>query len=146
MDYTNKNGTQLPTIDKVVEIASEIAQRLPVQHLVPYDRPVVGEALYILNRTSACHFTLKPNITTHPCLLAGVAGAAENVKPKWNDVASEARHFQNLLREENGREMEGGRGMMEDAVARLREFLEQETRSCSMDFKGVEGVLIKVTL
>ena len=30
--------------------------------------------------------------------------------------------------------MEGGRGMMEDVVSRLREFMEQEARSCSMDF------------
>ena len=100
MIYTNKDRTQLPTIDKVVEIAREIAQRLPVQHLMPYDRPVVGEDLYILNMTSAGYFTLKPNITTQPCLYAGIAGPAENMRPTWNGVVSEDRHFQNLLREE----------------------------------------------
>ena len=36
-----------------------------------------------------------------------------------------------------------GRGMMEDVVARLKDFIESEMRSCSMDVGGITPVYVQ---
>lgn len=73
---------------------------MPVRHLMPYDEPVEGENLFLLNRTASGLFTLKPNITKQPCLYYGDNEYHQLLQPKWNILQPEDYLIENVLRVE----------------------------------------------
>ena len=52
-------------------MVGEMIRQMPIRHVMPYDEPVDDGSLFLLNRTASGLFTLKPNITTQPCLFYG---------------------------------------------------------------------------
>lgn len=99
MVYTAQPN-QLPTITQVLQMVNEMTSRVPVRHRMPYDEPVAGDDLFLLNRTASGLFTLKPNITTQPCLFYGDNEYHLVLQPKWNSLQPKDYLIENVMREE----------------------------------------------
>ena len=79
----------------------DLMSQMPVRHRMPYDEPVEGEDLFLLNRTASGLFTLKPNITMQPCLFYGDSDLNEDLQPEWSRFTKREEFIeQNVLREE----------------------------------------------
>lgn len=98
MIYKNDDYSKLPTIGQLLQLIKELKKRIPVRHLMPYDRPVEGDNLFILSKTSTGLFTLKPNITKQPFLYYGISGNGENIKTSWGCLNSTERYIWQLKR------------------------------------------------
>ena len=100
MVYSNSDISKLPTIKQLLQLIKEMKQKVPVRHLMAYDRPIEDEDLFILSRTSAGSYTIKPNITMQPFLYAGHAGEASTMKPSLENVNKEDFHAFQLMNKE----------------------------------------------
>lgn len=100
MIYRNDDYSKLPTISQLLQLIKEMKDKVPVRHLMPYDRPVDGDNVFILSKTSTGLFTLKPNITQQPFLYFGQSGDGANLKTSWAMLNSAERYIWQLKRVE----------------------------------------------
>lgn len=100
MIYTLQNKEQLPTITQVLGMVGEMIRQMPIRHVMPYDEPVDDGSLFLLNRTASGLFTLKPNITTQPCLFYGDSEYHRVLQSSWCKLGREDYMIENVLREE----------------------------------------------
>ena len=98
MIYKNDDFSKLPTIGQLLQLIKELRGKIPVRHLMPYDRPVEGDDVFILSKTSAGLFTLKPNITMQPFLYLGMSGSGANLKTSWGRLNPVDRYIWQLKR------------------------------------------------
>lgn len=100
MVFIEENREQLPTISQVLDMVGEMTSKMPVRHRMPYDEPIGGNDVFLLNRTASGLFTLKPNITQQPCLYFGDNDYHRVLQPAWNILKREDYLIENVLREE----------------------------------------------
>ena len=81
-------------------MVNEMTSHMPVRHRMPYDEPIDGDNKFLLNRTASGLFTLKPNITTQPCLFCGDNEFHKVLQPRWNSLQPDDYLIENVLREE----------------------------------------------
>ena len=67
---------------------------------MPYDEEFGGDDVFLLNRTASGLFTMKPNITTKPCLFLGVNSFQPMLQPVWKTLERKDYIVENVLREE----------------------------------------------
>lgn len=100
MIYTHPDKEQLPTISKLLAMVRDLMSQMPIRHRMPYDEPVDGDDLFLLNRTASGLFTLKPNITMQPCLFFGDNDYHRIKKTTWSALDKNNLIVDNVLREE----------------------------------------------
>lgn len=100
MIYTAPNREQLPTIGQVMTMVRDLMSQMPIRHRMPYDEPVEGDDLFLLNRTASGLFTLKPNITMQPCLFYGDNDYHRIKRTTWSALDKNSLIVDNVLREE----------------------------------------------
>lgn len=71
MIYHNSNIGQLPDSKEMGRFLSMMQDKIPVQHLMGFEKMVGDEAAYILTRLSNGRFSIKPNITRQGLLYYG---------------------------------------------------------------------------
>lgn len=81
-------------------MVKNLVGKMPVRHRMPYDEEVGGDDVFLLNRTASGLFTLKPNITTKPCLFEGISSFQPVLQPAWNKLERKDYIVENVLREE----------------------------------------------
>ena len=71
MIFQNSNKDKLPDSKEMGRILTMMQNKMPVQHLMPFERIVGNEGDYILTRLSNGRFSIKPNITHQGLLYYG---------------------------------------------------------------------------
>lgn len=100
MIFPEQQLGQLPSISQVVGMIDDLVDNMPIRHRMPYDEEVEDENVFLLNRTASGLFTLKPNITTQPCLYHGENCFHDVLQPQWSSFQREDILRENVLREE----------------------------------------------
>lgn len=71
MIFQNSNKDKLPDSKEMGRILTMMQNKMPVQHLMPFECIVGDEDVYILTRLSNGRFSIKPNITHQGLLYYG---------------------------------------------------------------------------
>lgn len=71
MIFQNSDKEKLPDSKEMGRILSMMQDKVPVQHLMPFEKMIGDEDAYILTRLSNGRFSIKPNITRQGLLYYG---------------------------------------------------------------------------